>query len=575
MKNSEALYRKYRFDSFNDIFGQNHISRTLKNAIKHGKVSHAYLFSGPRGTGKTSTARLLAKTLNCSSIETIDPCGVCENCVAVTSGSYLDIIELDAASHTGVDNIRSIIEEANFHPTLGKYKIYIIDEAHMLSKAANNAFLKTLEEPPEHVIFILATTESQKIISTIHSRCQCFNFKRISYTDIVERLNGIIALENEELEVKIDIDLEALTIIAKNATGSMRDGISTLEQILSFTEGKITADDVLLVIGKIGHDTLLDFIDSILKKDIKKGLLLIEELTDSGINFNDFFSELVIMLRNLLLVNNGINSEELLQAGKEVIKSMKEISSNHSDETLLTVLRIASNSNAALRNVTDLKLHAELLLIESVSGLKNIEEDSISSFLTEEFLDRMISLETKISFLMEGGSFVSSEDKNDKTVKSVEKKILVEKKKIEEISDKFLHKPKEEKKKTEINENNEPVGELSFDSIVNMWDLILKEVKEKKAQTHAMLVEGKPKSLENDTLIIGFQAKFDWHANQLIEKKRLNDIELAIYNLYRKRIFVKIEIEGENSNEEKNNKKVEEGELVDTILNLFGGEIEK
>ena len=235
---SEALYRKYRPQIFEDVVGQEHIERTIKNAIEQDKVSHAYLFTGPRGTGKTTTARLLAKALLCEHGPTPEPDGTCDDCVMIANGEHPDVYELDAASRTGVENVREeIIGRVQFAPTRGRYKIYIIDEVHMLSTAAFNALLKTLEEPPSHVVFILATTDPQKVPETIHSRCQRFDFRRISQEALVSRLGAVCVSEGVEFEG------EALDLIAHRAEGGMRNALTSLEQLIAFGEGKVTLED--------------------------------------------------------------------------------------------------------------------------------------------------------------------------------------------------------------------------------------------------------------------------------------------------------------------------------------------
>jgi DNA polymerase-3 subunit gamma/tau len=584
VKNSEALYRKYRFQTFSDIFGQDHISQTLRNAIKHGRVSHAYLFSGPRGTGKTSTARLLARALNCSNEETLDPCGTCDNCLSIENGSFMDIIELDAASHTGVDHIRSLIDESAFHPTQGRYKIYIIDEAHMLSQAANNAFLKTLEEPPPHVIFILATTEAQKIIQTIHSRCQCFHFKRIAHAGIVERLRQIVDAESLERSAPIEVDLNALTLIAKSATGSMRDAISTLEQVLAFTDEKVTIEDVLTIIGTVSQETLTSFINHIIDRDIRAGLLLIEEMTEAGVSFNDFFLELIHYLRNLLLLVNDVTEEEILQTDAENIPKMRELAGKVNTEIILEILKVVNRFQMGLRNVTDLKLHLELLVIETISALKEREESSIYSYLSEDFLDRLMVLEGHVNFLLEGGGQPAAEAATKPQTDAFKPQRMMPRKRVEPVMEPPRPRKPEVLKETPkapapekiapIRPRPAPVieGEITFHSIAGMWDYILEKVKERKAQTHAMLVEGRPASLEKDLLTIRFPAKFDWHAGQVREQSRRTDVELTLYELLGQRLRVEVIVEGaEDAAAEAED---QSSDLVGRVLDLFGGEIE-
>lgn len=259
-----ALYRKWRPQDFSDLIGQEHISETLSNAISTGKVAHAYLFSGPRGTGKTSTAKILAKALNCEHGPTPTPCNQCVCCQKINDGSFMDVFEIDAASNRGIDEIRDLRETVKFAPVDGKYKVYIIDEVHMLTTEAFNALLKTLEEPPSHVVFILATTEVHKVPITIQSRCQRYDFKRITKDDILKRLVMITD------EMGLNADKDALSIIAIQADGGMRDALSLLDQCLAFTKDELTVTQVRKVLGLVGHDWVWQITDALSKKIVKR-----------------------------------------------------------------------------------------------------------------------------------------------------------------------------------------------------------------------------------------------------------------------------------------------------------------
>ena len=296
---TQALYRKWRPQTWDDVIGQEHIIQTLKNAIKNERTGHAYLFAGPRGTGKTSTARLLAKAVNCLDEKIINrPCNNCDICTAVNQGNLLDLIEIDAASNTSVDDIRDLRDKINFSPSQGKYKIYIIDEVHMLSTAAFNALLKTLEEPPPHAIFILATTEIHKIPATVLSRCQRHEFRRISIADIVSQLNEIAKEEN------LKIDSAALELIARQSTGALRDAISLLDQLASTGE-LITLEIAQNVLGTATSQSVLEIVDSIIYENTADGLNAIHAMLDGGADPRQFARQIVEYLRNLLLAEMG------------------------------------------------------------------------------------------------------------------------------------------------------------------------------------------------------------------------------------------------------------------------------
>ena len=295
-----ALYRSYRPKFFNEVVGQKVIVKTLQNALLHDKIAHAYIFNGPRGTGKTSVAKILAKAVNCLESPALDACGKCKNCVSIDNGEVADIIEIDAASYNQIDGIREIRDNVKYAPSVGKYKVYIIDEVHMLSTGGFNALLKTLEEPPKHVIFILATTEIHKLPPTILSRCQRFDFKNIDDKDIFERLKDICKKE------KIKITNEAIEAICNNAEGGLRDALSLLDQVVSYSEGDISETDVHSVAGSLTHESLTKLLVAINKKESTNAINILNDLIQNGKEITRIVSDLVIALRDCLLEKNKI-----------------------------------------------------------------------------------------------------------------------------------------------------------------------------------------------------------------------------------------------------------------------------
>lgn len=313
-----VLARKWRPQIFDDLTGQEPIARILKNALANNKVAHAYIFSGPRGVGKTSTARILAKALNCENGPTPDPCGKCQSCIAVADGSSIDVSEIDGASNTGVDNIRDLREKIRYAPSAGPYKVYIIDEAHMLSTSAFNALLKTLEEPPPHVIFVLATTEPKKIPPTVLSRCQHLPFSRISGHKIKDRLQTIARSEG------ITVASPPLEMIARAADGSMRDALTLLDQITSFSDD-ITASDVQDLLGITDAETLARLADSVIDGNSKEIIALIATLTDSGTDLKSFTRDFLQFIRNLLVAKITDDTGGILDLGEEESRAITRI----------------------------------------------------------------------------------------------------------------------------------------------------------------------------------------------------------------------------------------------------------
>jgi DNA polymerase III subunit gamma/tau len=303
----QALYRVFRPQRFSDVVGQEHVTKTLQNALLQQKISHAYLFSGPRGTGKTSAAKIFAKAVNCEHAPTAEPCNECPACVGITNGSIPDVLEIDAASNNGVDEIRDIREKVKFAPSSVRYKVYIVDEVHMLSIGAFNALLKTLEEPPKHVIFILATTEPHKIPLTIISRCQRFDFRRIQPQSIVSRLKQVV----EEQNVKASE--QALFTIARAADGGMRDALSLLDQVISFSDEEVLLEDVLSVTGAVSQFTLAQLIQSIYERDVSKALQSLEELMNQGKDPNRLVEDLIFYYRDMLLYKTAPQLERVVE----------------------------------------------------------------------------------------------------------------------------------------------------------------------------------------------------------------------------------------------------------------------
>lgn len=374
---AEALYRKYRPSTFEDVVGQEHIERTLKNALEQEKVSHAYLFCGPRGTGKTTMARILAKALLCEKAPTIDPDGTCEGCLAIAAGTHPDVYELDAASRTGVENVREeIINRVHYAPTHGSYKIYIIDEVHMLSTAAFNALLKTLEEPPSHVVFILCTTDPQKVPDTIHSRCQRFDFHRLSVDEITARLGAVCVQEGVEFEP------EALELISHQAEGGMRNALTSLEQLAAFGEGHVTLDGAHRILGSLDNEGLTEIVQALGKHDAGACFTWVSHYVETGADIAQFVQELAEHMRNLYLMSLTDADVEISAStsAREVMESELEL---FGTERLSRALSVLGDLMKELRATTNSRLAFEIALTRLLRPESDLTLESLSERIEE------------------------------------------------------------------------------------------------------------------------------------------------------------------------------------------------
>lgn len=384
-----ALYRKFRPAVFDDVKGQDHIITTLQNQIRANRIGHAYLFCGTRGTGKTTVAKIFAKAVNCEHPVEGSPCGECAMCRSIAAGTSMNVIEIDAASNNGVDSIREIREEVTYRPTEGRYKVYIIDEVHMLSIGAFNALLKTLEEPPEYVIFILATTEIHKIPVTILSRCQHYDFKRISIETITGRMKELMDTE------KVEVEDRALTYIAKAADGSMRDALSLLDQCIAFYLGqRLTYDNVLEVLGAVDTDVFSRLLRKILQRDVAGVLDIVEDLVMMGRELTQLASDFTWYLRNLLLLKTSDNIEDVLDVSTENMAQLKEEAQMIETDMLFRYIRIFSELSGQLKYSTQKRVMLEVALIKMCVPAMETDQNSV--------LDRIRAVEEKQEELARG-----------------------------------------------------------------------------------------------------------------------------------------------------------------------------
>ena len=411
-----ALYRKFRPTEFEDVKGQDAVVKTLKNQIRTGRISHAYLFCGTRGTGKTTVAKIFAKAVNCEHPVDGSPCGECEMCKAIVAGTSMNVIEIDAASNNGVDNIREIREEVAYRPTEGRYKVYIIDEVHMLSAGPFNALLlKTLEEPPEYVIFILATTEAHKIPVTILSRCQRYDFKRISIETICDRLNELIEKEG------LDVEDKAVRYIARMADGGMRDALSLLDQCVAFYIGeRLTYDRVLEVLGAVDVDVFSRIFKELVARDVKGVIETLDELIMQGRELSQLAADFTWYLRNLLLIQSAPDMEEILDMSRENLELLKEEAEMIDAEVLMRYIRVLSDLSGQMKYAAQKRVLIEIALIKLCRPAMETSQDAL--------IDRISQLEKRIEsgvvMTVSGGNIPQNVMTEEKTAggKSVQEK---------------------------------------------------------------------------------------------------------------------------------------------------------
>lgn len=450
--------RKYRPQAFDEVIGQSHITTTLKNAIAQNRVAHAYIFAGPRGVGKTTTARILAKALNCEKGPTDNPCNVCASCTEITRGVSLDILEIDGASNRGIDEIRNLRENVKFAPSKGRFKVYIIDEVHMLTQEAFNALLKTLEEPPAHVKFIFATTQAHKVPPTILSRCQRFDFRRISIKDIVDSLKKIAAKEG------LKMDDEVLILIAKHSDGSMRDAQVVLDQISSNTSGNIKVEDASRILGAVSDDILFDLAGSIKSRDSLAALKIIDNLADEGKDIVQVVLSLIEHFRNLSVVKVSNGPSSLVDASPEKINRYEEQARNFTVEEILYIIYTLSATLDFARKADMARVPFEVAMVKLTrKGLVLTPDDAI--------------------------------------------------KKLIKVEEALVSQPSQQKQQKQA--EAQPVRSAQLEEIVSLWPAILNHIKDRKISVAMYLKEGYPSSLEGNTLSIIFPESSRFHKEML------------------------------------------------------------
>jgi len=506
----QAIYRKFRPKIFDDVLGQEHVTRTLKNQIMSQNIAHAYLFSGIRGTGKTSTAKIFARAVNCLNNHEGNPCNECKICISILDETNMDVIEMDAASNNGVDDIRELRDKVMFLPVKSKYKVYIIDEVHMLSKGAFNALLKTLEEPPEHLLFILATTEPQKIPATILSRCQRFDLKRINADIIVENMKKIC----NELEIKYEE--KALKLIAANSEGAMRDAQSILDRCISFNS-QVDYDTVINLLGTVNYQVILEAVEAIADKNIVKTMSLVDNILNSGKELTFFLDELIICFRNMLIIKTTNSSDNLMRISEDETNEIKELNKKISVEEIVKIIEELSIAQSECKKALNPRVLLETKLIKMLHNVHYVNLDVL--------VERIENIESSINGKYQPKDAVKepeSTENIERTIKTAsakktEKEDILKTEKIENV----------DKNKEEVLENKQQnkSDQAIFDAIINEWQSLLKEIRRENAGLQAIIRESKLTEVINKKAVFEFDSKFTFHINAANQPKNKEEFK--------------------------------------------------
>ena len=555
-----VIARKWRPSKFDEVIGQDHIIQSLKNSVLSGKLAHAYLFVGPRGVGKTSCARILAKSLNCKDGPTVTPCGECSACREISGGRSLDVIEIDGASNRGIDEIRTLRENVKFSPVLGKYKIYIIDEVHMLTPEAFNALLKTLEEPPEHVKFIFATTQPTKILPTILSRCQRFEFNRIPVLKIIAKLEEIAKAE------KISIDKDVFFDIAKISDGSMRDAESILDQLVSFSKNEIKPGDVTAVMGLIEQEAFFEFVDAIKRLDTQFCINSISNLFSRGKNISKFLEGLLWHLRNIMLAKiMKSNLDELLDLPKDIAERVVRQSNNFSLQEVVNIFSATIGASDMAKKIGSFRIPLEVMAIKLTN--EEVERQPVARESAVSSGAKIVA--GKIKLNNAGFLFAGSKKQDIKSeIKPVNKSI--------QDSDKDSN--NRDNSKESINNDStgaiEKSASIDFKTIVDGWPRLIEDISEKKMSLGTYLKDSKPIALEEGTLTIGFAKRAMFYKEAVEQRHNQKIIRDRAKELFNAMISLKFELlEDLDKLAEAKEAKGSDNKFLNSVLDTFNGRL--
>jgi len=534
----KALYRAYRPQTFKDVVGQEHIIKTLKNQIENGNVGHAYLFCGTRGTGKTSTAKIFARAVNCIDSVNEEPCNECEVCKDILNDNIMDVIEIDAASNNSVDDVREIRENVKYTPAKCKYKVYIIDEVHMLSQGAFNALLKTLEEPPSYVIFILATTEPHKIPATILSRCQRFDFKRVTVQDMSSRMKEICE------DVNIEVDERALNLIARNSQGALRDALSILDQCMSFSDDKIEYKDVVDLLGTVNIEQLFEMAEYVIKEDTKKCLEILNEFVIWGKDIKNLIDDLIDHFRNLMICKVSTELDEIISLPEETIEQLKAQSNLIETNDIIRILNILSETQDNIKSSSNPRVLAEVSIMK------------LSQPMFDESKEALIKRLANLEAIIKSGNIKVTTDNSASTVESQDTTVV-------------------ENKQPEVEEvYYEEVKSEDVKLVEKSWENILMNIKkDKNMPVYAILREAKDFNVYANDLYIIFDDNFAFAKNKLNDPKTLGYIENVVRDTLNRSFSIKIILKSESKNINLEIEKVEKDKGEQILEKVFPKEI--
>ena len=556
----QAIYRKFRPKIFDDVLGQEHVTRTLKNQIMSQNIAHAYLFSGIRGTGKTSTAKIFARAVNCLNNHEGNPCNECEICKSILDETNMDVIEMDAASNNGVDDIRELRDKVMFLPVKSKYKVYIIDEVHMLSKGAFNALLKTLEEPPKHLLFILATTESQRIPATILSRCQRFDLKRIKADIIVDNMKKICN------ELNIKYEEKALKLIAANSEGAMRDAQSILDRCISFNS-QVDYETVINLLGAVNYQLILEAADAIVDKNIERTMSLVDNILGSGKELTFFLDELITCFRNMLIIKTTNSSNNLMRISEDEISEIIGLNKKATVDEIVRIIEELSTAQSECKKALNPRVLLETKLIKM---LHNFNYVNIC-----ELVKRIENIESSINVKVQPSHMVRKREiqsaKVDISSENIENNQATKKKANTKKNENSLKDNEEVKEKESDNTQEIKSDEAIFNIIVNQWQSILKEIRSENAGLQAIIRESMLIEVINKKAVFEFDPKFTFHINAANQPKNKE----AFKEILSRFINEKCEVEFITKNEVKHEKpKTTIKDIYEDLKKEFGEIVE-